>query len=258
MTSETIGFLGVGHLADYTLRGLRRGGFQGEVLLSPRNSERAETLSRDCGGRILGSNQEVVDGSDLVVLSVRPAAAKEALSQVKLREDQVLISVVAGIPVADLEPLAEPAPVVRAMPVTAAEAASSPTLITPPHARVEALFAHCGEAIPVAEDREFEAAATNACVYGWYFALFECIRAETEKAGVSPAVARRVVLGMARGAAEVALAKPEETLDGTAQEIATEGSFTRLGLDHLEARQAFDPWREAFAQVHAALKGEGG
>lgn len=254
---ETIGFLGVGHLADYTLRGLRRGGFEGEVLLSPRNRERAEILARDCGGRICADNREVAEGCDLAILSVRPAFAKEVLSGVTLRETQILVSVVAGLPVAELEPLAAPAKVVRAMPVTSAEAAASPTLITPPNGRVEALFGHCGQAIPVMEDSEFEAAAANACVYGWYFALFDCLREETEKAGVSPEVARPLVLGMARGAAEVALLRTEEPLDVTAKTIASEGSFTRLGLDHLEERQAFVSWREAFQKVYKALKGEG-
>lgn len=251
-----IGFLGVGHLADYTLRGLRRGGFDGEVLLSPRNAARAEILARDCGGKIVESNQAVVDGCDLVILSVRPAYAKDVLAEVRLRNDQLLVSVAAGLPVAELEPLAAPAPVIRAMPVTSAEAASSPTLITPPQEEVEKLFAYCGLAIPVKTDREFEAAATNACVYGWYFALFDCVLKETLAAGVSPQVARPLILGMARGAAEVALLKPEEELDATAREIASEGSFTRLGLDHLESQDAFAPWRQAFAKVLRALRGE--
>ena len=38
---QKIGFIGVGALALYTIRGVRRGGYAGPILLSPRNSENA-------------------------------------------------------------------------------------------------------------------------------------------------------------------------------------------------------------------------
>jgi pyrroline-5-carboxylate reductase len=253
--TDCVGFLGVGHLADYTLRGLRRGGFGGEVLLSPRNAERSAVLARDCGGHVMESNQAVADGCDLVILSVRPANAAEALQGVTFRDSHCLVSVCPGIPVAELAPLASPARVVRAMPVTSAEAASSPTLVYPPDEKVAALFDHTGMAIPVPTEEVYEAAAANACAYGWYFPLFEHLIAETMAAGVPEEVARPLVLGMAKGAADVALLKPEESLEETTWSIAYEGTFTRLGLEHLIAKKAFDPYREALRKVIAGLRG---
>lgn len=251
----SIGFLGVGHLAEYTLRGLRRGGFDSEVLLSPRNAERASVLARECSGRVMESNQAVVDGCEIVVLSVRPAHAKEVLRGVTFAEKQRLMSVCPGLPVAELAPLAAPAKVVRAMPVTSAEAASSPTLIYPPDAQVENLFGYTGTAIPVDREEIYETAAANACAYGWYFPLFDRLIAETVAAGVPEAVARPLVLGMAKGAADVAILKPEESLEETTWSIATEGTFTRLGLDYLNSEDAFAPFSEALRKVIAGLRG---
>jgi pyrroline-5-carboxylate reductase len=42
---KTIGFIGVGELALYTIKGARRGGYQGPILLSPRNHGKAEYLA---------------------------------------------------------------------------------------------------------------------------------------------------------------------------------------------------------------------
>ena len=52
-------------------------------------------------------------------------------------------------------------------------------------------------------------------------------------------------MGMARGAAELALAKSDVTPAEIADGIATEGTFSRLGLDLLQNSNAFEPWTEA-------------
>jgi len=50
---------------------------------------------------------------------------------------------------------------------------------------------------------------------------------------------------MAKGAAELALANKDIPPGEIAGNIATEGTFSKLGLDLLEAKAAFEPWREA-------------
>ena len=52
-------------------------------------------------------------------------------------------------------------------------------------------------------------------------------------------------MGMARGAAELALANKETSPGDIANSIATEGTFSKLGLDLLKQKTAFKPWREA-------------
>ena len=248
----SIGFMGVGHLADYTSRGRRRGGYAGKLYLSPRNAERAETLRRDCAGEILDSNQAVADAADILFLSVRPAFAEEVLREITLAPGQILVSACYGIPISQLQVLQPDAQIYRAMPVTSAAVAESPTLICPRHEQIEALFDRAGLSVGVDSEEEFEAGAVLATVYGWFFALFDELRKETEAAGVSPEAARKLVAGMARGAATVALDDLDKPLEETTWEIATEGTFTRLGLEHLLAADAFTPWREAFLKVRDA------
>lgn len=253
---ESLGFIGVGHLADYTIRGLRRGGFEGRIWLSPRNAERAATLSRDCGCEVLESNQAVADATDHVVLSVRPALGLDVLRGIRLRPGQRLISVMAGLPIDKLRPLAGGAQIFRAMPVTSAQASASPTLICPPDDELAALFDYAGAGVCVADEQEFEAGAVMACVYGWFFPLYGRLIADCEAAGVGSEAARKLVFGMAEGAARVAAETPAMTLEEITWEIATEGTFTRLGLEHLLQRDAFKPWSESFEKVLTALRGD--
>jgi pyrroline-5-carboxylate reductase len=64
-------------------------------------------------------------------------------------------------------------------------------------------------------------------------------------------------MGMARGAAELALAKAETPPGVIAEGIATDGTFSKLGLDLLQQKAAFEPWREACELLQKQLAASG-
>ena len=251
-----VGFIGVGQLARYTIRGWRAGGYAETVLLGPRNAQIAAELARDHHCTVLESNQAVVDESDTLFLATRPEHCADALRGLKFRPGQVLVSVAAGIPLEQLRAAtaAQDIELLRAMPVSSAEAGFSPTLIYPDNAFVRELFERCGRALPVEEERYFDQGTILACVYSWYFALFaELVRA-TRGEALPEAVARELVAGMARGAADLTLLQHDAAPGAIADEIAREGTFSRLGLDLLLQRQAFEPWREACELLRSRLR----
>ncbi len=250
-----IGFIGVGELARYTIKGWRRGGYAESINLSPRNAGNAAELARDYACEVMPNNQAVVDRSDLVFLATRPADCLDALSALVFRADQVVVSAVAGVPRANLrtalnEPTVE---IVRVMPVSSAEAGFSPTLIYPHHRSVSELFERCGRAIAVSEEKHFDQGTILACVYSWYFALFDRLIEATGGEDLPSDLAAQLVTGMARGAADLALARPQQSPGRIADEIATEGTYSRLGLDLLRDRDAFDAWQEACELLRARL-----
>lgn len=135
--------------------------------------------------------------------------------------------------------------IVRAMPVSSAEAAESPTLIFPPEPFVEELFDYCGQSLAVEDETIYEQGSVLACVYCWFFSLFETLIQSTQGPSLPPALSAKLVMGMAKGAAALALEKSEMTPAEIAEQIATEGTFSKMGLDLLRQEQAFAPWAEA-------------
>ena len=243
---KTIGFIGVGELALYTVRGVRAGGYRGPILLSPRNRQKAGLLARECDCEVQQDNQAVVDNSDCVVIATRPADCLDTLAALRFGPGQLLLSVVAGVEVAQLRS-AVPGDleIVRAMPVSSAEAGASPTLVCPNNAFVCGFFAHCGNAIPVDDEAWFNEGSVLACVYCWFFSLFETLIEATQGPRLPRPLSAELVMGMAKGAAQLALAKSDQGPGEIAQSIATDGTFSRLGLDLLQQQGAFEPWREA-------------
>ncbi len=253
--TEVIGFIGVGDLAEYTITGLRKGGYSGHILLSPRNREMSEKLARDWQCKVMANNQAVADSADHLFLSTRPAHCLEALGELDLGNDQLIISVVAGVSIQSLQEVAGAnCTIVRAMPVNCARVCASPTLIFPEHATVSNLFDYCGDSIAADDESSFDQGNIIACIYTWYFELFQQLVNTTSGSALSPAMASKLVLGMARGAASLALeeqASPGEI----AETIATEGTFSKLGLDILKQANAFAPWQQACDELSVRMKG---
>lgn len=90
---NTIGFIGVGELALYTIKGLRAGGYSGRILLSPRNRDKANYLQQSFDCAVQDDNQAVVNNSDYIVIATRPAHCLDTLAALEFNAGQVLISV---------------------------------------------------------------------------------------------------------------------------------------------------------------------
>lgn len=243
---KTIGFIGVGELALYTIRGVRGGGYTGPILLSPRNRDKAALLAAQYDCEVQASNQAVVDNSDCVIIATRPADCIDTLAALSFNPGQLLLSVVAGIDIATLRgAVPDGLEIARAMPVSSAEAGASPTLVYPDNAFVRGFFGHCGNAIPVEDENCFTQGSVLACVYCWFFSLFETLINATAGPDLPKPLSAELVMGMARGAAELALAKTGSSPGEIAAGIASGGTYSKLGLDLLQQRNALDPWREA-------------
>ena len=243
---KSIGFIGVGELALYTIRGIRRGGFNGKIYLGPRNREKVDYLVRHHNCEALPDNQTVASASDYVFIATRPADCLTAIEGIEFSTEQILVSVVAGMEVRRLQDvIGNQTKIVRAMPVSSAEAGESPTLIYPPNPFVEEIFNYCGQSLSVEDEAVYEQGSVLACVYCWFYSLFETLIQSTQGPRLPPELSSKLVMGMAKGAAALALEKSEFTPGQIAEQIATDGTFSKMGLDLLRQEQAFEPWHHA-------------
>lgn len=253
--SPVLGIIGVGQLADFMVRGLRHGQWEGEILLSPRSAERAAALARTCHCTVAVSNQAAAERADIVMLAVRPPQVEEALASISLRPQQTLLSVAAGLPIAKLQArLASGQRIVRALPVSSAEFGASPTMMYPADAAVEALFQHTGQSIVLTRESDFEIGTPIGCAYTWFLDLYGTLAESCEQAGMGAQQARSLVYGMAEGAARVASHAAGRSARAIAAEIASEGSFTLLGLTHLREKGGLTAWHQACELLRQRLR----
>jgi len=242
---STLAIIGTGQLANYFLAGLRRSGDARRVFLSPHNRTRAEALAVRYRCEIASDNQSAVEKADLVLLATRPDAAETALTDLKLRADQTLVSVVAGVGLARLTPLAAPAAVVRSLPVCCAEVGAGGIPQFPADARVTDLLSNAGSVVVVDDEASFDTVAVTGCAIIWFAQMIAELQKWLQSNGVAQSQARAMALLTAEGASGLPLAKPELDVQALVESIAREGTFTLIGMDILREHGGFDALHNA-------------
>ena len=242
MTPITVGILGVGHLTHHMVPGLVAGATALRIRLSPRSADRARDLRSRYDLEIAGNNAELVENSNVVLVGVRQFNAVDVVSGLPWRAEQTVISCCAGLALGDIAPHLGGATAVRAMPTIAAEFGESPTCVFPDNDIATTVLSNCGPVIPLASERDFNAATVTVCYSSMLFGLLSRMTEWNERAGLDPATARRLVTELTRSSAALALHRDHVDLDSFLEELATPGSFTLKGLKALRAANAFQPW----------------
>ncbi|SEG67575.1 NAD(P)-binding domain-containing protein [Marinobacterium lutimaris] len=255
--SDTLGILGVGHLASYVVAGLRNAGDKRHILLSPRGKETAERLQVQHDCEIVTDNQTLVDRCDTLLIAVRPAQLESLLKPLNFRPNQLLISCAAGVSLAQLKPRTAPALVVRTLPLACAEFGVGAVPLYPCNDSASSLLSKLGELIVFEDEAKFELASTAACMNGWIYDFLDQLSGWFANQGLSPEQARALVTQQVSGATALASARPEITLSEISTSIATEGTFTKTGLDLLREKKAMEPWKEACEVIQKALRESG-
>nr|XP_019710446.1 pyrroline-5-carboxylate reductase isoform X2 [Elaeis guineensis] len=101
-----LGFIGAGNMAESIARGVAKLGVlpPSSIRITHCRTER-RLVFESFGVKILETNAQVVDDSDIIILSVKPQIVKKVLLELKsfLSEEKVLVSVAAGIKLKDLQ-----------------------------------------------------------------------------------------------------------------------------------------------------------
>lgn len=229
-----IGLIGCGNMA----RALARG--WGEpVLCADPATERARALAEELGGEALGSNAEVAQRADVVVLSHKPPQLEEVARDVAPRAKAVA-SILGGVPLERLRAAYPDAPVFRFIPNTPAEVrkgvlayASESGGDADTEERVLELFGRVGTVIPM-EERLLDVAMGLMSNAPAYVALIvEAWVDAGVRRGLSAEQASELVVGAISGTAELLRARGMDTL-AVRREVTSPGGSTARGLLALE------------------------
>lgn len=251
-----LGFVGTGAITSAIVTGLNAAGGGDTILVSPRNVDNATALAAKFPSvKVAASNQAVLDGSDVVMLAVRPQVAAEVLCELKFRADHQVISLMAITPLEQVRAMVVPArTVTRAVPLPLVADRCGPTPIYPPDQVTAGIFNRIGTAIEATSADQFSAFCASTATMAPYFTFAEEIAAWLTRHGVPAADARRYVGTVFQGLGNIAATTQEHSLAALAAEFATRGGINEQVVAHLKERGAFDALSEGLDAVLQRMK----
>lgn len=243
--SYQLGFLGAGNMAEAIARAAidRAGIPAGQVIASDPNAERRAIFS-GFGATAVESSAAVIAEAEAIVLAIKPQTLPQiAPLLAALREDQVVISIMAGIRSEKIQAAAgKPLRVVRVMPNTPVLVGKGMAGIAlGEHARPgdEALalqlFQAAGEAVMVQEAQIDAITAISGSGPAYLFYLAEAMERAAEAMGLGEH-ARLLVAQTLQGSADL-LAQSGEAPQDLRRKVTSPGGTTEAACRHLDQQQ---------------------
>jgi len=249
LKGKQIGFIGGGAMAEALAGGLIAAGIPpADIRVADIAAARREHLAAALGVQAAETNAEVVNGSQIAVLAVKPYVVDSVLADLGRSGTAKLgaplwISIAAGIPIARLAGhLPAGARVVRAMPNTPALVRAGATAI-------------CGNADATRDDLATARALFDSVGFTWeapseelldpvtglsgsgpayLFAFLEALADAGKQVGLPEDAAARLAAQTVYGAAKLAL-ESDRTPGALREQVTTPGGTTAAGLARLEA-----------------------
>ncbi|RBP61681.1 pyrroline-5-carboxylate reductase [Brevibacterium sanguinis] len=228
MTSS-IGIIGVGEIASACVDGLCARPDHPRFFLSPRTAERAARLAEAHDRvEVCASNQEVVESSEMIVLSVLPGQVGSVLADLDIPGDRTVVSAVAGVSTEALTPLLPHDPtLVRVIPLPAVRERRGVTAVFPAHPATEEIFDSLGGTVVAADEAQFSTLSAATATMSAHFAFLTGIADWLEAQGWSRADAEHFVRGEFGGLA-TALEDPNTSLSDLIPAHETPGGLNEM------------------------------
>ena len=245
MEKSRIAFIGSGVMAEVMINGLvsRDMTAPERIWASGPRQERADQLFATYGVRGTTDNLEAVENADVICLSVKPQTLAKALRQIrpKIRQEQLVMSVIAGARMATIgRALGHPA-IVRCMPNLPCQIrrgmtiwTATPEVSEPGRATVRSILQTMGKEIYVPDEADVDRATAVNGTGPALIALFaKSIEDGANFIGESRSLARRSVLETILGTAEMILAS-EQHVSELIDAVTSPGGTTSRALHVLQ------------------------
>jgi pyrroline-5-carboxylate reductase len=250
-----LGLIGAGNMASALARGI------GEpVLVHDVDQAKASALAEALGGEVVGSNAELAERADVLVLCHKPKQLADVAAEVG-GHAQVVVSIL-GATTTDQVAAAYPgASIYRFIPNMPTEVRrgvlcyiAGPRASEGPEDEILSLMGRAGAVIPLDDEPLIEPAmALMSCGPAFMALVAESFAEAGAAHGLDPGDAMRMVVETMGGTADY-LARHDYDGPGLRARVATPGGVTEKGLITLEERGLRDVCRAAVDTVVEATR----
>ena len=244
LEDKRLGFIGVGHIAKALISA-----FVGNRILKPeqifihnRTPGKAHKMAEQYKVTALKTPEQLVENSDIVILAVKPQDLLNLLEPLRniFTEDQMVISLSAGIQFSTLRKFVTKSSLVRVLPNTPVSVCQAVVSFCVERSNwfseqmVKKLFSPLGSVVLVSEGEEFSAMTVSAgSGTGFVFEIMQYWQDWLEEHGLDRNTARQTVVQTFMGSSCLAKEESELSFDELALKVSSKKGVTSAGLESM-------------------------
>ena len=252
-----LGFIGTGKIASSVITGICNSSINyKKIIISPRNSKIAKNLKKKYKKVIIAkNNQEIIDKSDWVFLSITPTVGEKIIKDLKFKPKQTIISFISTITLVQLKKMINTKNIdlVRAIPLPPISLKKGPIPICPPNAKVKKFFNNLGTTVEIKNEKlSINFWSTSGMMASYY----EILRAMSEwlvKRGVKKLDAQKYITSLFLALSEDAIINSKKDLKFLVKDSQTPKGLNEQGLKELTKLGTYKSITKVLNSIHQRL-----
>ena len=251
-----IGFIGTGKIASAVIIGIFKSDIAYKnVSISPRNIKIAKKLKKKFNQiKIAKNNQEVLNTSNWVFLSVTPSIGKKIIKDLKFKTNQTIISFISSMTLSQLKKeIKVKAKIIRAIPLPPIALGKGPVPICPPNKKVKEFFDKIGTTIEIKNEK---ASLNFWAISGMMAPFYELLRVMTNwliRRGTKRNDAQKYITSLFLALSEDAFINSNKDLKYLVKDSQTPKGLNEQGVRELTKSSFYKKLENTLNSIHKRL-----
>ena len=251
-----LGFIGTGKIASSVITGISNSNIKfKQIIVSPRNKKIANNLKKKFRKiYIAKNNQEVIDKSSWIFLSVTPNVGMKIIKDLKFKKNQTVISFISTINLAQLKKMVKiKLNIVRAIPLPPISLKKGPVPICPPNKSVKSFFDKIGSTIQIKNEKLSQNFWSTSGMMASYYDMLRVMSDWLVKKGIKRNDAQKYITSLFLALSEDAVANSKKDLKFLVKESQTPKGLNEQGLKEMSKKGVYKSVINTLNSIHKRL-----
>ena len=251
-----LGFIGTGKIASSVIIGICSSKIKfKKIIVSPRNRKTANLLKNKFKKvSIAKNNQEVINNSNWVFLSITPNVGKKIIKNLKFKINQTIISFISTITLPQLKKMIKvKSNIIRAIPLPPISLKKGPVPICPPNKKVKNFFDKIGSTLEIKNEKLSINFWSTSGMMASYYEMLKVMSEWLVKKGVKRSDAQKYITTLFLALSEDAVVNSKKELKYLVKESQTPKGLNEQGLNEMSKKGVYKSLINTLNSIHKRL-----
>jgi len=251
-----LGFIGTGKIASSVITGICKSKITyKKIIISPRNKKIAQSLKKKFKKIIIAkNNQQIIDKSDWIFLSVTPSVGEKIIKKLKFKSKQTIISFISTITLSQLKKAIKvKANIVRAIPLPPISLKKGPVPICPPNSKVKKFFNKLGTTVEIKNENSSINFWSTSGMMAPFYELLRVMIDWLVKRGVKRHNAQKYITSLFLALSEDAVVNSKKDLKYLVKDSQTPKGLNEQGVKELSKAGFYKSLEKTLNSIHKRL-----